>query len=90
MCWDNISIHPFLTNLEDEISVKGVGFVKPKICIRKKIIKINKEMNKIVNSDTSNYTWALNFEGWILKPRINNRKVFNSTKWLSISLNEAL
>jgi hypothetical protein len=23
MCWDNMSIHPFLTNLEDEISVKG-------------------------------------------------------------------
>jgi hypothetical protein len=31
-------IHPFLTNLEDEISVKGVGFVRPKICIRKKLI----------------------------------------------------
>jgi hypothetical protein len=31
-------IHPFLTNLEDEISVKGggVGFVRPKMCIRKK------------------------------------------------------
>jgi hypothetical protein len=29
-------MHPFLTNLEDEISVKGVGFVRPKICIRKK------------------------------------------------------
>jgi hypothetical protein len=28
-------IHPFLTNLEDEISVKGVGFVRPKMCIRK-------------------------------------------------------
>jgi hypothetical protein len=27
-----MSIHPFLTNLEDEISVKGGGFVKPKIC----------------------------------------------------------
>jgi hypothetical protein len=25
-----LHIHPFLTNLEDEISVKGVGFVKPK------------------------------------------------------------
>jgi hypothetical protein len=25
-------MHP-LTNLEDEISVKGVGFVRPKICI---------------------------------------------------------
>jgi hypothetical protein len=24
-------LHPFSTNLEDEISVKGVGFVKPKI-----------------------------------------------------------
>jgi hypothetical protein len=32
-------IHPFLTNLEDEISVKGVGFVRPKICIEKIIIK---------------------------------------------------
>jgi hypothetical protein len=31
-------IYPFLTNLEDEISVKGVGFVKPKIG-RKKINK---------------------------------------------------
>jgi hypothetical protein len=31
-----MSIHPFLTNLKDEISVKGVGFVRPKICIRKK------------------------------------------------------
>jgi hypothetical protein len=35
-------IHPFLTNLEDEISVKGVGFVSPKICIRKKILLIIK------------------------------------------------
>jgi hypothetical protein len=35
-----MSIHPFLTNLEDEISVKGVGFVRPKICIRKKYIII--------------------------------------------------
>jgi hypothetical protein len=26
-------MHPFLTNLEDEISVKGVGFVWPRICI---------------------------------------------------------
>jgi hypothetical protein len=26
----------FLTNLEDNISFKGVGFLKPKICIRKK------------------------------------------------------
>jgi hypothetical protein len=26
-----MSIHHFLTNLEDEISVKGVGFVRPKI-----------------------------------------------------------
>jgi hypothetical protein len=26
-----MSIYPFLTNLEDKISVKGVGFVKPKI-----------------------------------------------------------
>jgi hypothetical protein len=34
-----MSIPLFLTNLEDEISVKRVGFVRPKICIRKKIIK---------------------------------------------------
>jgi hypothetical protein len=27
-------IHHFLTNIEDEISVKGVGFVRPKICIK--------------------------------------------------------
>jgi hypothetical protein len=33
-------IHHFLTNIEDEISVKGVGFVRPKICIKNKI-KIN-------------------------------------------------
>jgi hypothetical protein len=26
---DNMVIHPFLTNLEDEISVKGVRFVTP-------------------------------------------------------------
>jgi hypothetical protein len=30
----------FITSLEDEISVKGVGFVRPKICIRKKLIII--------------------------------------------------
>jgi hypothetical protein len=30
-------IHPFLTNLEDEISVKGVGFVRPKNLCEKKI-----------------------------------------------------
>jgi hypothetical protein len=32
-------IHPLLTNLEDEISVKWVGFVKPKFDRRKKINK---------------------------------------------------
>jgi hypothetical protein len=42
MFCDDIVIHPFLKNLEDEISVKGVGFVKPKICIREK----NKNKNK--------------------------------------------
>jgi hypothetical protein len=36
---DNMVIYSFLTNIEDEISVKGVEFVRPKICIRKKIIK---------------------------------------------------
>jgi hypothetical protein len=45
-----MSIHPFLTNLEDEISVKGVGFVRPKNCIRKKLLLM------IVNSKISNYT----------------------------------
>jgi hypothetical protein len=35
-------IHPFLTNLEDEISVNGVGFVKPKIGRKK--YKINKNI----------------------------------------------
>jgi hypothetical protein len=35
-----LSIHPFLANLEDEISFKGVGFVKPKFCIRKKYMII--------------------------------------------------
>jgi hypothetical protein len=34
-----MSIHNFLANLEDEISVKGVGFVKPKVCIKNKINK---------------------------------------------------
>jgi hypothetical protein len=28
-------MQPFLTNVENEISVKGVGFVRPKIGIRK-------------------------------------------------------
>ena len=34
----------FLTNLEDEISVKGVGFVRPKIYI-KNLINNNKNKN---------------------------------------------
>jgi hypothetical protein len=37
-----MGIHSFLTNLEDDISFKGVGFVRPKIGRRKiyhKIIK---------------------------------------------------
>jgi hypothetical protein len=33
-------VTPCFTNLEDEISVKGVGFVRTKICIRKKLIII--------------------------------------------------
>jgi hypothetical protein len=37
-----MSIHPFLTNLEDEISVKGVGFVRPKNLYKKIIIIIIK------------------------------------------------
>ena len=40
MLWDNMSIHPFLTNLEDGISVKGVEFVSPKIGIIKKRVII--------------------------------------------------
>jgi hypothetical protein len=35
-----MSIHPFLINLEDEISVKGIGFVRPKFGRRKKNIII--------------------------------------------------
>jgi hypothetical protein len=31
-----MSIHPFLTNLEDEICVKGVGFVRLKIGLKYK------------------------------------------------------
>jgi hypothetical protein len=34
-------IYPFLTNLEDEISVKGVGFVKPKLVGEKNNDEIN-------------------------------------------------
>ena len=37
-----MSIHTLLTNLEDEISVKGVGFVKPKMRIKNNNNKINK------------------------------------------------
>jgi hypothetical protein len=32
-------MHP-LTNPEDEISVKGIGFVRPKICIKNLLIII--------------------------------------------------
>jgi hypothetical protein len=41
-----MSIHPFLTNLEDEISVKG-----GRICKAQNVYK-----KKIVNSEVSNYT----------------------------------
>jgi hypothetical protein len=37
MYLDNMSTYPFLTNLEDETSVKGVEFVRPKFGRRKKI-----------------------------------------------------
>jgi hypothetical protein len=42
----------FLTNLEDEISVKGVGFVKPKFYIRekRKRRKILYKKNEYINS----------------------------------------
>jgi hypothetical protein len=73
MFWDNLVIHPFLTNLEDEISVKGVGFVRPKICI-KIYNKINIWRNKIANLDISNYTWVLKIEDWILKTKNYLRK----------------
>ena len=33
-------IHPFLANLVDDISVKGAGFVRPKICIQNNKINI--------------------------------------------------
>jgi hypothetical protein len=33
-----MDIYPFLTNLEDEISVKGVGFEGPKFVYKKLII----------------------------------------------------
>jgi hypothetical protein len=36
MICGNMVIHPFLTNLEDKKSVKGVGFVRPKIGIKNK------------------------------------------------------
>jgi hypothetical protein len=57
--------------------LRGVGFVRPKICIRKKIYnnnKINIWRNKIANSDISNYTWVLKFEDWILKTKNCFRK----------------
>jgi hypothetical protein len=37
-----MGIHPFLTNLEDEISVKGVGFVRLKMCMRIFLLIIKK------------------------------------------------
>jgi hypothetical protein len=83
-----MSIHPFLTNLEDEISVKGVGFVRPKICIREQnynINKINIWWNKIANSDISNYTWVLKIENWILKTKNYFRKIIEK---FSIQLND--
>ena len=66
-------INPFLSNLEDEISVKGEGFVKPKTCIKNKNNnnKINIWRDKIVNSDISNYTWVLKkMRNEFRKPRI--------------------
>jgi hypothetical protein len=46
-------IHPFLTNLEDEISVKGGRICKAQnVC--KKYNKINISRDKIVNSEISN------------------------------------
>lgn len=42
MDYQQFLLHP-LTNLEDKISVKGVGFVKPKIRVRGNN-KINKEI----------------------------------------------
>jgi hypothetical protein len=49
-------IHPFLTNLEDEISVKKGRICKAQICIRNNNNKINTRRNKVANSDISNYT----------------------------------
>jgi hypothetical protein len=39
-----MNIHPFLTNLDDEISINGVGFVKPNN--GRKNSKIIKQRNK--------------------------------------------
>jgi hypothetical protein len=79
-----MSIHPFLTNLEDEISVKGVGFVWHKIGIKNN--KINIRRNKIVNSVISNYTWVLKIEDSILKTKNYFRK--EVIEKLPIQLNE--
>jgi hypothetical protein len=40
-----MSLHPLLTNLDGEISVKGEGFVRPEICLKN---KYNKRTNKIL------------------------------------------
>jgi hypothetical protein len=71
MCWDNMSLHPFLTNLEDEISVKGGRICKAQnVCIKKYINnKVNTWRNKIASTNISNYTWESKFENGILKAK---------------------
>jgi hypothetical protein len=88
MCWDNISIYPFLTNLEDEISVKGGRICKAQNMYKKKIIinKINIWRKEIVNSDISNYTWVLQIEDCILKTKNYFRK--EEIEKFSIQLND--
>ena len=86
MFWDNMVIHPFLTNLEDEISVKGVRICKAQNLYKKKNNKINIWRNKIVNSDISNYTWVLKIEDWILKTKNYFRK--EVIEKFSIQLND--
>jgi hypothetical protein len=41
MCLDNMSIHPFLTNLEDEISIEEGRICKAQNLYKKKNNKIN-------------------------------------------------
>jgi hypothetical protein len=41
MFWNDLVVYPVLINLEDEISVKGVGFVRSKMCIKNKYFTLS-------------------------------------------------